>query len=90
MRKLNKKGQVFNQLSGLGTGIAALAITLTVVFLIMSQTAANTSVAADANASAAIDVLQGAADDIPGWVPLVVVAVIGAILLSLVALFRNR
>jgi len=88
--KMSKKGQVFDQLSGLGVGIAALAITLTVVFLIMSETAANSTVAADANASAAIDELQNAADDIPGWVPLVVIAVVGAILLGLVALFRRR
>lgn len=87
---MNKKGQVFSQLSALGTGIAGLVITLVVVFLIMSQTKANSTVAADANATAAITTLQGAVDDIPGWVPLVVVAVIGAILLSLVALFRGR
>ena len=85
-----KKGQVFEQLAGLGVGIAALAITLVVVFLIMSQTAANSTVAADANATAALQTLQNATDDIPGWVPLIVVAVIGAILLGLVALFRRR
>lgn len=88
--KLGKKGQVFEQLSGLGVGIAALAITLVVVFLIMSETEANTTVAADANATAALQELSSAADDIPGWVPLVVIAVIGAILLGLVALFRRR
>lgn len=84
----NKKG-VFDNLAALGVGIAGLAITLVVVFLILSQTAANTTVAADTNASAALDTLQNAADDIPGWVPLIVIAVIGAILLGLVALFRR-
>ena len=87
--KMNKKGQVFDQLSGLGVGIAALVITLVVVFLIMSETASNSTVAADANASAAVDTLQSAASDIPGWVPLIVIAVIGSILLGLVALFRR-
>jgi len=86
--KLSKKG-VFGNLTALGVGIAALAITLVVVFLILSETAANTTVAADANASAAIDTLQEATDDIPGWVPLVVIAVIGALLLSLVTMFRR-
>jgi len=85
-----KKGQIFDQLSGLGVGIAGLAITLVVVFLIMSQTKANSTVAADTNATAALTTLQQSADDIPGWVPLVVIAVIGAILLGLVALFRGR
>tara|TARA_Y100000310_G_C20625906_1_gene785861 strand:- start:869 stop:1147 length:279 start_codon:yes stop_codon:yes gene_type:complete len=87
--KMFKKGQVFNQLGALGVGIASLAITLVVVFLILSQTAANTTVAADANATAAVVTMQTSADDIPGWVPLVVIAVIGALLLSLVALFRR-
>tara|TARA_R100000656_G_scaffold114808_1_gene87304 strand:+ start:12193 stop:12486 length:294 start_codon:yes stop_codon:yes gene_type:complete len=97
MKKLNlkgflncKKGQIFDQLGGLGVGIASLAITLVVVFLILSQTKANATVAADNNATAAVTQLQGAADDIPGWVPLVVIAVIGAILLGLVAMFRRR
>ena len=85
-----KKGQVFDQLSALGVGIAGLAITLVVVFLILSQTKANATVAADANATAAVSTMQDAADDIPSWIPLIVIAVIGAILLGLVALFRRR
>ena len=89
MKQMNKKG-VFDQLAGLGIGVVTLAITLTVVFLILSQTASNSKVSADANASAAVTTLQRAASDIPGWVPLVVIAVIGAILLSLVALFGGN
>ncbi len=89
MRKIGKRG-VLNNLAALGTGIAALAITLVVVFLIMSQTASVSTVAADANASAAIVDLQNAADDIPDWVPIIVIAVIGSILLGLVALFVRR
>jgi len=87
--KMTKKGQIFDQMSALGVGIAGLAITLIVVFLIMSNAASNTTVAEDGNASAALDTLQNAADDIPQWVPLVVIAVIGAIILGLVALFRR-
>jgi uncharacterized protein (UPF0333 family) len=89
LSKMNKKGQVLSNLSALGVGIAGLAITLVVVFLIMSETASNSTVAADANASAAIDTLQDATDDIPGWVPLIIIAIIGSILLGLVALFRQ-
>jgi len=74
----------------LGVGIAGLAITLVVVFLIMSQTKANATVASDDNATTALGTLQDAATDIPGWVPIVVISVIGAILLGLVALFRGR
>lgn len=34
--------------------------------------------------------LQGATQDIPGWAPLIIVAVVGGALLSLVALFRRK
>ena len=84
----NTKG-VFDNLAALGTGIAALTITLVVVFLILSQTKANSTVAADGNATATINTMTDAANDIPGWVPLIVIAVIGSILLGLVALFRR-
>jgi Na+/H+ antiporter NhaC len=87
--KMNKKAQIFDQMSAMGIGIATLAITLVVVFLILSQTAANTTVAADQNATNAVKTLQTSASSIPGWVPLVVIAVIGAILLGLVAMFRR-
>ena len=86
---MNKKGQVFDQLAGLGVGIAALVITLVVVFLILSQTGANATVTADGNVTAAVNTLTSAAATIPGWVPLIVIAVIGSILLGLVALFRR-
>lgn len=84
----NCKG-VFTQLQMLGVGIAGLTITLVVVFLILSQTGANTQVAADPNATLAVQTLTNAAADVPGWVPLIVIAVIGSILLGLVALFRR-
>lgn len=89
MDLINHKKGVLDNLSALGVGIAGLAITLIVVFLIMSETAGNTTVTADANASAAIDELQSATDTIPGWVPLIVIAIIGSILLGLVSLFRR-
>lgn len=89
MKTMNKRG-VLDNLSALGVGIAGLAITLVVVFLILSQTLANTTVAADSNATAALNTLSSAADTLPGWVPLIVIAIVGSILLGLVALFRGR
>lgn len=86
---MTKKGQVFNQLSGLGIGLATLVIVFAVVFLILAEVGANASVAADGNATAAVNTLTEAAADIPGWVPLIVIAVIGSLLLGLVALFRR-
>jgi hypothetical protein len=89
LKSIGKKG-VLDQLGALGVGIASLVITLVVVFLILSNVASNTQVAADGNATAAVGTLTDAAADIPGWVPLVVIAVIGALLLSLVRLFSGR
>ena len=86
--KMNKKG-VFQQLQGLGVGLAALVIVMAISFLIMGEVGANANVAADANATAAVTTITEAADDIPGWVPLVVIAVIGALLLGLVAMYRR-
>lgn len=94
--KRSKKGQ-FQMLMGLAVGIATLAITLVVTFLIISQgqeqiidtenlvsEANQTSYALNATLT-----LASAVDDIPGWVPLIVIAGIGAVLLGLVALFRR-
>lgn len=99
--KINKKGQVFDNLGKLGVGIATLAITLVVTFLIISQgqsqvydieglDATNATQTAQSIAGNATITLASAVDDIPGWVPLIVIAVIGSILLSLVALFNRK
>lgn len=99
--KTRKKGQVMQQLGSLGVGVATLAIVLVVVFLILSQgreqagalegidysNAQNCSTSITCNAT---NTLTNAVADIPGWVPLIIIATIGAILLGLVALFRNR
>lgn len=90
LRPLKKKGQVMDNLSGLFIGLAGLAVVAIVVFLILSQLAANTTVAADSNASAAIDEVQDAGDDIVDWLPIVVITIIGALLIGLVAFFRGR
>lgn len=87
--KMNKKGQIA-QLMPLVIALVSIGITLVIGFLIMAEVAANTTVAADANASAAVDEVQQAMDDIPGWLPIIVITVIGALLLSLVAIFRGR
>lgn len=85
---MNKKGQIFENLKGLGVGVLALCITLAIVFVILAQVKANSTVAADGNATSAVATLTTAAAGIPGWVPLVILAFVGAILLGLVKLFR--
>ncbi len=91
MKKLNKKGGVFDQLSALGIGVAALAITLVVIFLIFAELAANTQVAADGNASATVTDLTAATATLPDWVPIVIVTFIGALLIGMVtSLFMRK
>lgn len=88
MKKLikNNKG-VFNQLGALGVGVAGLVVTLAVVFLILANVGANTDVAANGNATAAVNTLTTAAASIPGWVPLIILVAIGALILALVSRF---
>ena len=89
MQKLFKKGAV-DQLMPVVTALVAIGITLVIGFLIMSEVASNATVAADVNASEAVDQVQGALDDIPGWLPIIIITIIGAILLGLVSLFVRR
>jgi len=97
----SKKGQAFSQMSAMAVAIAGLAIALAVTFLILSQ--AKTQIGAiegfdPTNASQGVGsmawnstgTLQSAVGTIPGWVPLIVVAVIGSILLGLVSMFNRR
>lgn len=86
--KRNKKGQVAN-LMPLVTGLVAIGITLVIGFLILSEIASQPDVVADQNASAAIDETQDAMSDIPGWLSIIIVAAIGALLLGLVQFFRT-
>ena len=88
--KLNKKGQVMDQLGALGVGIAILTVTLVVVFLILAELGSNSTVTADGNATAAVTDLTSATSTIPDWVPIVVITFIGALLLGMVALFRRQ
>ena len=89
MKLINKKGQI-EALVPLVISLVVVGILLVVAFLIFSQVAANTTVAADSNATAAIAAVQNATDDIPGWLPIIVVVVIGALLIGLVSFLRGR
>ena len=86
---MNKKGQI-GALVPLVISLVVVGILIVVAFLIFSQVAANTTVAADSNATAAIVAVQQATDDIPGWLPIIVVVVIGALLIGLVSFLRGQ
>lgn len=83
-KKINKKGQVFEAIKGLFIGLGGLVILAAIVFLIMGQVGSNTQVAADGNATAAVDTITQAAEDIPGWIPLVVIVAIGGLMFFLI------
>jgi len=89
MKKLGKRG-VLDQLGGLIQTLGFLAILMAVVFLIVAEIAANPDVVADSNATAAVAETQNAMSDIPGWLPIIVIAVIGGVLLTLIQFFRGR
>ena len=94
----NKKGQVFDKMSGLFIGLATIAIVSVVMFIVMAQ-AQDQLVSLDgideSNTSTmtlgynATVQLQEAMDDVPGWIPLIVIAVMGGILVGLVAYFKS-
>jgi len=121
MKELKRKGQVFANLGAIAVGIAGLAITLVITYLIISQgrdsmaasekcaeststwngtsglccstgalTCEGANITSASTAMNSTRVLASAVDEIPGWVSLIVIAVIGSIILGLVALFRNR
>ncbi len=91
----NKKG-VIDQLTSMITPIIVIAIVLVVGFLILSQarTQINTiegtcnSTEGGFGCNATIEV-QNALDDIPQWLPIIIITIIGALLISLVAVFRR-
>ena len=98
---MNKKGIIEN-LMGLVIPLIGIAVVLAVGFLIMAEAktqladiqgldatggnAANLDGTAAWNATG---VTQGALSDIPGWLPIIVITIIGALLIGLVSRFRG-
>ena len=86
--KIGKKAAIA-ELMPVVIALVSIAITLIVGFLILAELSTNSKVTADTNATKAVEEVQDAMDDIPGWLPIIVITIIGAILLSLVAYFRG-
>lgn len=87
----SKKGQI-DSLSGLVIGLVAIGLVLTVGFLIMAEAltqAQAIDTTGDGFAENGTRETINAMSDIPGWLSIVVVAVIGVTLLGLVARFRR-
>jgi len=100
---MNKKGQAINQLQGLIAPLIGVCVVLVVGFLIFAQVKtqiqarAGTATAALTRADTtygvaynATETVASAMDDIPGWLPIIIITVVGAILLALVSIFVKR
>lgn len=95
--KLNKKGQAFEQLGKLAMGVVTLAIILVVGFMILSQSKEQISETEGWNSSGqclsagcnATDEVVGGLDDIPGWIPIVIIVGIGIVLIGMVKTFSK-
>ena len=77
----NKKGQV-NQLTGFALTLVVFTVVLAIGFTVLSKLNSNlTTGSAEANATSSMITYMG---EIPGWIPVVIVAMIGGIVLYLV------
>ena len=99
---MDKKGAI-QELQALIVPLIGVAIVLVVGFLIFAEAKTQLysiqgctpygSCTGATNGTAAWNAtgeIQNAMSDIPGWLPIIIITVIGAILLGLVAYFRNR
>ena len=95
--KMGKKG-VLQDLEALLIGLATIAIILAVTFLILAEagdqaTTLDGAASYSACTSAACNstkTTQSAMDQIPDWLSIIVIVVIGGIILGLISLFRRR
>lgn len=91
MKPLGKRG-VLDQLGGLVQALGFIAILLAVVFLVVAAVKTQVEAQSSSHSTAynATSEVQTAMSDIPGWLPIIVIAVIGGILLTLIQFFRGR
>ena len=100
--KLHKKG-VIDQLTAMLIPVLVIAIVLVVGFLILSEAKTQIQTIDNVNATGhnstgdmtsaawnATGTTQGALSGIPGWLPIIIITIIGALLISLVSVFRRR
>ena len=98
MKKLNKKGAIA-ELGSLIIALVSVGLIIVIGLLIMAETKSQVITLDSVNESnvssytAAYNgtvTTQNAMADIPTWLPIIVITVIGALLLGLVQMFRGR
>lgn len=84
----DKKG-VFEQLSSIALGLGSFAVILVVVILILANVRSNGTVSSNVNATAAVDTTINQVATLPGWLGIIIVVAVGALLLSMIYIFRR-
>lgn len=85
--KFNKRGQAFANLNAAIIGLVSFAVIAVVGFLILAQFRANATVQSDPTTLQAVNQTQIAMAQIPQFLGIIVIVVVGAILIGLVAAF---
>lgn len=90
----NKKGQGVMGLVSLVFGLGIAAIVIAVIVYVLATLAATGTISSNANATSAINTGVNAVQGISGWLPLIVVISVAALVISLVvgafAFIRTR
>ena len=92
-----RQAQVFARLGELAVGVVTLALVLTIGFLILAQGKSELASIDCTNATLktcgygynGTSAMESAIATIPNWVPLLIIAVIGLVLLGFVGLYRK-
>lgn len=98
-KRLNKRGQsALDTLAKLAVSMAVIGVVLVVGFLIMAEGKSQIVDIESINESNsntwtsaynATQTTQEALDDIPGWLPIIIIVVIGGTLIGLVSVFKK-
>ena len=84
----NKKGQALSSLQGIVWILVVVGIMLAIGLVVLSELRDNDAVSGDAES--AINSTIDAVSEIPGWLPIIVIVIVAAIILGLVQYFKTR
>ena len=90
---MNKKGEAFQLLIGLATSVAALAVIMVITFLVLASGKSQiNAIEGNTNNSlgynATVSMTTSVSDGIPPFLPIIILAGVGVVLIGLVSLFK--
>ena len=89
MQKMNKKGQL-GGITELAKGLAVVAIVFVVAVLILSNVSNNGNVKTSTNATSVVNTLFHETESLAGWIPLIIIVAVGAVLLGMLYMFSGN